>query len=91
MGARDELSRFLDLIRNNQFASCESCGPLYKRLKDIDGCFTAIGPNPINAKNVLPPLLLIRSHGAYRWPARRRSPFAGVAVVANARPDNQRH
>ena len=46
MGARDELSRFLDLIRNNQFASYENCGPLYKRLKDIDGCFTAIGANP---------------------------------------------
>ena len=30
----DELSRFLDLIRNNQFASYENCGPLFKRLKE---------------------------------------------------------
>jgi hypothetical protein len=37
----DELSAYIDMVRNNQFASYQKLSSEYGRLTDIDACFVA--------------------------------------------------
>jgi hypothetical protein len=62
----DELSAYIDMVRNNQFASYQKLSNEYGRLADIDACFVTISKQLLNPKDILTPLFLARSHGAYR-------------------------
>ncbi len=62
----DELSAYIDMVRNNQFASYQKLPNDYGRLTDIDACFVTISRQLLNPKDILAPLFLARSHSAYR-------------------------
>lgn len=62
----DGLTDFLDLARNNQFATFVHKPDWYRRLSAIDACFATASRDWTNPQSEVAALLLIRTHGAYR-------------------------
>jgi hypothetical protein len=54
---QDELSKFLDFTRHNQFATFHNKKVRYSELSTIDGCFYKIATNIINPTNPISPVL----------------------------------
>ena len=63
--AEDYLSLFVQNAINNTFASFHNRKKEFKILSNIDIFFKNISKNLLNPKDVLPPLLLLRTHSAY--------------------------
>src|SRR5262245_15996509 len=62
---QDEISKFLDLIRNNHFATFERKRGEYAQLRNIGDCFVRVKEHFVNPKDELLPLFFGRAHGAY--------------------------
>lgn len=64
-GAKD-LTAFLDLVRNNQYATFANHRDAVSVLERIDSAFMRIGSHLLNPKDQLTPFFLYRSHSALR-------------------------
>jgi hypothetical protein len=62
----DELSKFWDAARQNQFGTFAKKQPLYKRLSDIDAMFVRVSNNWLNPPDEIAAMLLLRCHSAFR-------------------------
>jgi hypothetical protein len=62
----DELSRFIDLAQNNELATFANKRKAYKLPHHIDSIYQGLAENLINTKEIVPSLLYLRSHSAYR-------------------------
>lgn len=63
---KQELTAFLDLVRNNQYATFANHREPAAVLERIDSAFMRIGTNLLNPKDNLTPFFLYRSHSAFR-------------------------
>ncbi len=79
----DDLSAFLQAALQKRHATFHTKKPAYALMQRVDACFMRIGTNLINPKDTLAPLMLLRSHAAYRWV---RCGMAGQ-VPETVRPD----
>ncbi len=66
----DNLSFFIENAIENTFATFHNKKQEYKFLKDIDECFQELIPNLINRPEVMPIMLMARSHSSFRGAAR---------------------
>jgi hypothetical protein len=64
-GTKD-LTAFLDLVRNNQYATFANHRDAIAVLERIDSAFMRIGSHLLNPKDQLTPFFLYRSHSAFR-------------------------
>jgi hypothetical protein len=62
----DDLSTFLDQVRQNQRATFHNKRTAYRLIKEVDACFTKIGINMLNPKDALTPVFFYRCHSAFR-------------------------
>jgi len=62
----DSLTEFLDLIRDQQFATFANKQQYYKNLSFIDECFVRLANNLHHSKHLLVPHFLYRAHAAFR-------------------------
>jgi hypothetical protein len=65
----DELSLFIDLAQKNEWTTCTPFthkNAAYELLRDIDIIYQGLSKNLINTKDILPGLLYLRAHSAYR-------------------------
>lgn len=62
----DELTRFLDASRSNQWATFAKKRASVQKLTAIDAQFVAASKDWLNPKNEIAALLLLRCHGAFR-------------------------
>ena len=62
----DELTKFLDSVRKNQFATFANKIPETKKMIEIDGIFLRVIPVRINPRDWTVGLLMHRAHSAYR-------------------------
>jgi hypothetical protein len=74
----DELSKFWDAARSNQFGTFVKKRPIYERLVAIDGAFTEVSKRWTNPQSELAAMLFLRCHSAYRTAAGHAA--AGQAV-----------
>ena len=63
---QDELSKFLDFTRHNQFATFHNKKVRYGELSTIDTSFYRVATNIINPENTISPVLFYRCHSAFR-------------------------
>lgn len=63
---RDELTRFIDLARANQYATFVHKGPVVDRLIALDRCFMTISADWTNPQGRVPANLFLRTHSAFR-------------------------
>ena len=63
---QDELTKFIDLARHNVFATFNNKSYFYNLLTKIDAIFQKCIEHMLNTKSLLPSILLMRSHSAYR-------------------------
>lgn len=63
---RDTITGFLDLIRNNQFATFQNMPERFAILSEIEHCFAEASRDHVNPKEPVVPLLMFRSIGAYK-------------------------
>jgi hypothetical protein len=63
---QDELTRFIDLASQNQFATFQNLSGSYRRLRDLDGLFLKALVNLDNPEHWVPPFFFFRSHSAFR-------------------------
>lgn len=64
--SKDKLSAFIDVATENTFATFHNKKKEYDLLRKIDDCFQKIVPNLINRTEIVPGMLLARSHSTYR-------------------------
>jgi hypothetical protein len=74
----DELSKFWDHARSNQFGTFVRKRPMYDRLVSIDRAFAEVTKRWTNPKSELAALLFLRCHSAFRAAAGHAA--AGQAV-----------
>ena len=74
----DELTKFLDCVRENQFATFVNKMPETKKIVKIDEIFLRVIPLGLNPCNLTVGLLMQRAHSAYRAAASRA--FAGQSA-----------
>jgi hypothetical protein len=74
----DKLSTFLQVARDNEFATFHNKRTEYELLRDIDDCYLKLADNLLNTKAMVPALLFYRSHAAYRGSC--RTALAGQAT-----------
>lgn len=67
---KDELSKFISIAQNNEFATFDKKRTEYGLLKEVDRIYLSVVENLINTESVLPSLLYMRSHSAYRGACR---------------------
>jgi hypothetical protein len=65
----DELSRFWDAGRQNQFGTFAQKQPIYKRLSDIDALFVRVSKDWLNPPDEIAAMLFLRCHSAFRTAA----------------------
>lgn len=63
---RSELTRFLDLVRNNQLATFEVTPNFAALLEAVDDVFHRAAANLSDTEHILAPSFLLRSHSGYR-------------------------
>ena len=73
----DELSKFWDAARQNQFGTFANKRPIYKRLSDIDALLVRVSKDWLNPPDEIAAMLLLRSHSAFRT-------AAGLAAAGQA-------
>jgi hypothetical protein len=73
----DELSKFWDAARQNQFGTFAQKQPVYKRLSDIDALFVRVSKNWLNPPDEIAAMLFLRCHSAFRT-------AAGLAAAGQA-------
>jgi hypothetical protein len=74
----DELSKFWDAARSNQFGTFVKKRSIYDRLVAIDGAFVEVSKRWTNPQSELAAMLLLRCHSAFRTAAGHAA--AGQAV-----------
>ena len=74
----DELTKSLDSVRKNQFATFANKIPETKKIIEIDGIFLRVIPVGINPRDLTVGLLMHRAHSAYR--AAASCAFAGQSA-----------
>jgi hypothetical protein len=74
----DELSKFWDAARSNQFGTFVRKRPIYERLVAIDRAFVEVSKRWTNPQSELAAMLFLRCHSAYRTAAGHAA--AGQAV-----------
>lgn len=62
---KDSLSEFMDIARNNSFATFANCPAQYKILTAIDGVYRHAIDNLINTPEWFAAFFLLKSHSAY--------------------------
>jgi hypothetical protein len=62
----DDLTKFLDIVRHNQFATFATEGPAIKKLIAVDGLFLRASKDWVNPKSATVADLLLRCHSAFR-------------------------
>ena len=62
----DELSCFIDLAQNNELATYANKRKAYAVLRKIDDIYQSLPDNLVNTKQIIPALLFLRAHSAYR-------------------------
>jgi hypothetical protein len=65
----DELSKFWDAARSNQFGTFVNKRPIYNRLVAIDCAFVEVSKRWTNPQSELAAMLLLRCHSAFRTAA----------------------
>ena len=65
----DELSKFWDAARSNQFGTFVRKRPMYERLVAIDRAFVEVSKQWTNPQSELAAMLFLRCHSAYRTAA----------------------
>jgi hypothetical protein len=73
----DELTKFWDAARQNQFGTFARKQPLYKRSSDIDALFVRVSKDWLNPDDEIAAMLLLRCHSAFRT-------AAGLAAAGQA-------
>ena len=63
---KDDLSEFLDRVRQNQLATFHNKRDAFGLMGEVDACFMTIGSNMLNPKDMLTPVFFYRCHSAYR-------------------------
>ncbi len=74
----DELTRFLDSARKNQFATFVNKMPETKKIVEIDGIFVRVIPAEVTFRQLTVGFLMHRAHSAYR--AAASCAFAGQSA-----------
>ncbi|MEO2219451.1 hypothetical protein ABGV49_20555 [Chromobacterium vaccinii] len=64
--ADDELTKFLDIIHWNNWATFSNNSAEFQLLQRVDHAFHTIANNLNRPETILEPMLLLRSHSAYR-------------------------
>ena len=67
---KDDLSSFIDSAQHNELATFDNNKKAYQTLKDVDGIYHGMSESLANTKSLIPSLLLLRSHSAYRGASR---------------------
>ncbi|MBM3567743.1 MAG: hypothetical protein FJX46_03200 [Alphaproteobacteria bacterium] len=62
----DELTKFFDSARINQYATFSRKRPIYAKLSAIDAIFCHVGKEMVDPKDPLSAMLMYRSHSAFR-------------------------
>jgi hypothetical protein len=62
----DDLSAFLEQVRQHQLATFHNKRTAYGLMKAVDACFMKVGTNMLNPKDALTPVFLYRAHSAFR-------------------------
>jgi hypothetical protein len=62
---KDSLSEFMDIARNNSFATFANCPDQYKVLSAIDGIYRHAIDNLVNTPEWFASFFLLKSHSAY--------------------------
>jgi hypothetical protein len=62
----DELSKFWDAARQNQFGTFVQKQSLYKRLSDIDALFVKVSKDWLNPPDEIAAMLFLRCHASFR-------------------------
>ena len=77
---KDALSEYFSMSYQNRIASFVNKSDAYQKFLDIDSCFAKISEAWTNPRPIVPALLLIRAHCAYR--AACEAALAGQTVEA---------
>lgn len=67
---KDSLSEFIETAQNNELATFDTKRHEYNFLREVDDIFQSVIQNLINTEFVVPSLLYMRSHSAYRGACR---------------------
>lgn len=67
---QDELTRFITNAVENSFATFHKKKPEFEVLLEIDSCYQLLIPNMHNRPEVIPLMLMARSHSSYRGAVR---------------------
>jgi hypothetical protein len=65
----DELAKFWNAARQNQFGTFVQKKPAYKRLSDIDALFVRVSKDWLNPPDEIAAMLFVRCHSAFRTAA----------------------
>lgn len=63
---QDELTKFIDVAHLNQYATFDHKRPSVAKLVAIDAALFKVGTHMLNPSDLLSPLLMYRSHSAFR-------------------------
>ena len=63
---QDELTKFIELARRNQYATFQNLGGPYRRLRELDDLFLKALSNLDNPTEWVPAFFFYRSHSAFR-------------------------
>jgi hypothetical protein len=64
--AIDDLTKFWDAARQNQFGTFAQKQPVYKRISDIDALFARVSQDWLNPPDEIAAMLFLRCHSAFR-------------------------
>src|SRR5215470_18529653 len=62
----DDLSAFLNVARQNQFATFHKKKIAYGLVQEVDACFFKVGTNMLNPMDAFIPVFLYRCHSGFR-------------------------